>query len=90
LLEREERPGPADTGLNLVEAEKRRERSCSRHELRVKRNHASLAENRLEQNQTDVTVCRSLERFDVVGGNKAHAGYQGLERTPLRGLAGRR
>ena len=88
LLEGEERPGAPDPGLNLVEAEKRRQSRCRLDELVLERNHSALAEYRLEQNQPDLVVDGCDECTDVVRLDEANAGHEWDEWLALRRLPG--
>src|SRR5919106_1360906 len=89
LLEGEEGAGATDAGLDLVEGEERGELCRGRHELRVERDHASLAEDRLEQDQAHVVVHCRLKRVDVVRSHEAHSRNAGLERGALAQLTRR-
>ena len=88
LLEGKERPGAPDPGLNLVEAEKRRQSRCRLDELVLERNHSAFAEYRLEQNQTDLVVDGCDECTDVVRLDEAYAGHEWDEWLALRRLPG--
>ena len=94
LLEREERPGAADAGLHLVEAEERAvlggELGGGGEEAGRRGVDAALALDRLDQDQAGVGPDGRLERRDVVQRREGHAGDERLERRALRGLAGRR
>ncbi len=89
LLEREERPGAPDARLDLVEAEERLQLGRRGDELRVERNDAALAENRLEQDQPHVLIDSRAQRLDVVRRDEAHTRDERLERRPLARLSGR-
>src|SRR5207244_7702164 len=94
LLEAEERPGAADAGLHLVEAEKRavraRELVGRPHELEPGGMNPALALDGLEPDHPGVRTDGRLERADVVQGRERDAGDERLEGPPLRGLTGRR
>ncbi len=92
LLEREEAAGAAHARLHLVEREQRAEllgqRRSRREERRLERDHAALAEHRLEEDQPDVVGRGRVQRVDVVRARETCTGHERLERRALRGLAG--
>ena len=96
LLEGEERARAAHPGLHLVDAEQRAdlERELGRRlgKRRLERDHATLAEHGLEQEQRRVARGRErgLERLDVVRAGERDAGHERAEALPLGRLAGRR
>ena len=89
LLECEERPGAPHARLDLVETEQRMQLARRGHERGVERDDASLAENRLEQDQPHVSIDGRVQRRDVVRRHEAHTGDERLERRPLARLSGR-
>ena len=92
----EERPRPAHPGLHLVDAEERadleRELGGSLGEGRLERDHATLAEHGLEQQQRGVAGGseRRLEGLDVVRTGERDPGHERPEALPFRRLSGRR
>ena len=90
LLEGEEAAGPSRTRLHLVEAEDGLELRGSPDEVRLERDHATLAEDRLEEDQADLVVDGGAQSRGVVRRNEAHAGQERSERSALRRLARRR
>ena len=56
-------------------------------ELRVERDHSTLAQDGLEEDQTDILLGRcALQRVDVVRRDEAHTGHERLECRPLARL----
>ena len=94
LLVGEERSGAAEPGLYLVDAEK-----CSDlagdlgrclDEALLQRQHAALAQHRLEQDRRELAARRDrcLERLDVVRPREREPRDERPEALPLPGLAG--
>jgi hypothetical protein len=96
LLVGEERPGPSDSRLHLVDAEERADltRDLRRrlHETVVQRNDAALPEDRLENDRRQVAAWGDggLQGLDVVRPGERDAGKERLESLPLGRLPRRR
>src|SRR5262249_11152061 len=86
-----ERPGAPESRLHLVEAEQRaevvRELGSRGDELLLERDHSTLAEHRLEEDQPYVLGRAFVQRLDVVRRGELNAGQQWLEGSALRRLS---
>ena len=94
LLEGEEAARPAEPGLHLVHAEQRADLACDlccrTREVGLQRDHAALAEHRLEQHESDIATRRdrTLEGLYVVRRREHRARHERAEALPFRGLTG--